>query len=140
MANDNNYLPFRIQCELYWASLTKPAQMSGKYEVKLCNLSEAARQKLEDIGISVKWREDKPEMGMYVSCTSKNYPMQAVLQDGTDVSSEIGNGTKAVVTVKPREWTYQRKKGIALDAKKIVVTELVERKSREEILETSEVL
>jgi hypothetical protein len=36
---------------LYWANLRQRNEMSGKYQVDLCNLNEKQKEALEDAGI-----------------------------------------------------------------------------------------
>ena len=43
----------KIKADIMWAYLTKPNEMSGKYQVDLCNLSEKASEALESMGIDV---------------------------------------------------------------------------------------
>jgi hypothetical protein len=56
----------KIKCDLYWAQLHKVNDMSGKYQVNLCNLSDAACAALEEMGIEVRVGEGKKEEGKIV--------------------------------------------------------------------------
>jgi len=49
----------KINADVYWAQLNKINDMSGKYQVNLCNLSDQAAAALEEIGVSVQ--EDPEE-------------------------------------------------------------------------------
>ena len=49
----------KIKADLMWANLQKRNDMSGKYQVDLCNLSPAAVGALEDMGLAVKSKEDR---------------------------------------------------------------------------------
>jgi 5-enolpyruvylshikimate-3-phosphate synthase len=86
----------KIKCDIYWAQLSKMNEMSGAYQVNLCNLSDAAVEALEEMGISVNQdSEKKADMGRYITCKSKNKPMKAFDVDGDEVTEDIGNGSKA---------------------------------------------
>ncbi len=41
--------PLKIEADLMWAFLDTPNQMSGKYQVDLCNLSKPAIKALEEV-------------------------------------------------------------------------------------------
>jgi hypothetical protein len=43
-----------VKADLYWARLNKVDPMSGKYGVLLCNLSDAAKEKLWGWGLKKK--------------------------------------------------------------------------------------
>lgn len=114
----------KVACDLYWAFHNKPAALSGKYEVTLANLSEAAVTNLSGMGLDVKFREDKPEQGNYILCRS-TLPIEVVDSSGNTVSEMIGNGSKAIATVGSYDWTFKNKKGTSANLKKLVVTQLV---------------
>jgi len=44
----------KIKADIMWAYLDKPNDMSGKYQVDLCNLSDKAAGALEELGLEVK--------------------------------------------------------------------------------------
>lgn len=114
----------KVACDLFWVFNNKVSEMSGKYELSLCNLSPAAVTNLEGLGIPVRFREDKPEQGHFVVCKS-TLPMEIVDQHGTKIEGLIGNGSKGIATVSPWAWTWKNKEGISASLKKLVVTELV---------------
>lgn len=117
----------KIKCDVYWAQLKKINEMSGAYQVNLCNLSDAAAKALEEMGITVNFDEEKKaEMGKYITCKSKNRPMKAFDVDGEEITEEIGNGSKAKALVTPYEWKYKNKNGISASLIKLVITDLVE--------------
>jgi hypothetical protein len=111
----------KMKCELFWAQLTKINEMSGKYQVNLGMLSDAAVKALEDMGVSVS---EKEGMGKCIVCKS-NTPIKAFDADGNEIEELVGNGTKAKVMVSAYEWTYKNKKGVSPSLKKLVVTDLV---------------
>lgn len=58
---------------------------------------------------------EKPTIGAMKTCKVKLTP-----------STELGNGTKAHVAWREREWNYDGKKGLSLDLKSLAVVDLVE--------------
>ena len=125
MTNEKKKLT--IKCDIYWAQLNKMNEMSGAYQVNLCNLSDAAAEALEEMGLSVNQdSEKKADMGKYITCKSKNKPMKAFDVDGDEITEDIGNGSKAKALVGTYDWTYKNKKGVSASLIKLVVTDLVE--------------
>ena len=110
----------KIKADIMWAYLTKPNDMSGKYQVDLCNLSPKATEALEGMGLEVKTKEGK---GKYITCKSSRpitiYDDGGAMLDG----SNLGNGSQAVALVGTWEWAYQKKKGISPSLKRLVVTD-----------------
>ena len=110
----------KIKADIMWAYLAKPNEMSGKYQVDLCNLSDKAAEALEDLGIEVKQKEGK---GKFITCKSTR-PILAFDDGGTTIDgSTLGNGSKAVALVGSYEWAYQKKKGVSPALKKLVITD-----------------
>lgn len=110
----------KIKADIMWAYLTKPNEMSGKYQVDLCNLSDKATEALQDMGLEVKAKEGK---GKYITCKSTR-PI-TIYDDGGSIldGSVLGNGSQAVALIGTWEWAYQKKKGISPSLKKLVITE-----------------
>ena len=46
----------KVKADIMWAYLDKVNDMSGKFQVDLCNLSDKAADALQDIGLEVKFR------------------------------------------------------------------------------------
>ena len=100
----------KIKADIMWAYLTKPNEMSGKYQVDLCNLSDNASKALEDLGIDVKTKEGK---GKFITCKSTR-PITAYDDGGSQIDgSLLGTGS------------YQKKKGVSPGLKRLVVTEYI---------------
>lgn len=113
----------KIKADVMWAQLDKVNEMSGKYQVNLCNLSDAAVVALEEMGISVP---DKEGQGRYITCKSAN-PIKAFDNDGVELAGvKIGNGSKAKAIITSYEWKYKNKKGVSPSLRKLVITDLVE--------------
>ncbi len=126
----------KFKCDIMWAQLAKVNDMSGKFQVNLCNLSDAAAKALEELGISTL---NKEGMGNYITCKS-NTPMKAFGTEGDEISELIGNGSRAKAVVKPYEWTYKNKKGVSPSLVKLVITDLVEYASAGGSLDDDELL
>jgi len=47
----------KIKADVMWAYLDKPNEMSQKYQVDLCNLSDPAVSALESMGLTVRQKE-----------------------------------------------------------------------------------
>lgn len=111
----------KIKADIMWAYLDRMNDMSNKYQVDLCNLSDAAVSALEGMGIPVNQKEGK---GYYITCKSKN-EIRAYGSDGAEiVGSTVGNGSKAIAMIEPYEWTWKNKEGVSASLKKLVITEL----------------
>jgi len=117
----------KINAKVEWAFLNSPNEMSGKYQVDLCNLSPKAVDALQGLGITIQYRDDKPGKGSYITCKSSN-PIKAYdeagMPLGTDVS--VGNGSGATALVGFYEWTFKSKKGVSPSLNKLVITDLIE--------------
>lgn len=114
----------KINATLEWANLSIPNEMSGKYQVDLCNLSDAAVAALSEMGVEARYREDKPEKGYYITCKSVR-PIKAYDTDGNVIEDLVSNGSKATAIVGTYEWEFKKKKGISPSLQKLVVTDMV---------------
>lgn len=128
----------KVKCDIYWASMDRVNDMSNKYQVDLCNLSDAAVKALESMGIECRSNDKAPEKGMYITCKSNN-PIKSYDSDGQQLtgfpltdsgepspqSIAIGNESKGIALVGFYEWSYKNKAGISPSLRKLVVTDLV---------------
>jgi hypothetical protein len=113
----------KIKANVMWAFLNKPNEMSGKYQVDLCDLSDKAVEGLEGIGLEVKFKEGK---GNYITCKSQR-PIYAYDDGGTEIGERlVGNGSEAVCVISTYDWTFKAKKGKSPSLKKMVITDLKE--------------
>jgi hypothetical protein len=127
----------KIKADVMWAQLDKVNEMSGKFQLNLCNLSEAAVVALEEMGITVA---DKEGQGRCITCKSAN-PIKAFDNDGVELAGvKIGNGSKAKAIITSYEWKYKNKKGVSPSLKKLVITDLVEYGGGSADLDDEEVL
>lgn len=114
--------PLKIAADIMWAFLDTPNQMSGKYQVDLCNLSPKAIAALEDIGVNVRNKEGK---GFFVTAKSIK-PVSTLDSDGVPITVKVGNGSKGVALVQPYAYKASGKAGVAVGINKLVVTDLIE--------------
>jgi hypothetical protein len=116
--------PVKFRAEVMWCFHNKPNEMSGKYQMDLCNLSENAVEAIKSLGLEVRTRQDKPEKGFFITAKSNN-PISVFDAKGVDLSNvAIGNGSKVVVVLSSYDWTWKNKKGRSASIKKLVVEEL----------------
>jgi len=112
----------KLKATLFWCQHNKVNDMSGKYQIDLGELSDAAVQALEEMGIDVKEKEGQ---GRYITCKSSK-PIKVLDTDGDLIEEDIGNGSKAKAVISSYEWKYKNKKGVSPSLQKIIVTEHVE--------------
>lgn len=115
--------PMKIEADIMWAFLDTPNQMSGKYQVDLCNLSKNAIKALEEVGVNVRNKDDK---GFFVTAKSKNYAISAVDQAGNPIAGKVGNGSRGIALIKTYPYNMNGKKGVGVGINKLVITKLVE--------------
>ncbi|MDB4308021.1 hypothetical protein N9985_01900 [Gammaproteobacteria bacterium] len=115
--------PLTINTELYWANLSTTNQMSGKYQVDMSRLSDAAVEALEEQGFAVKNKDDA--RGNFITVKSTN-PMRAYNTHGDEISCLVGNESKAKAVLGSYDWDFQGKKGRSPTCLKLVITDLNE--------------
>ena len=126
---ENNMV--KIAATVAFPSLTRTDQMSGKYSVQLANLSDKAAEKLEELGMNVKFKDDKYNRGRFIECKSKfpidNSKFQTVVDDqGLPVDpDQVGPGSKVEVLLKTYDWkSPMGQTGTSAFVTKMVVKEL----------------
>jgi hypothetical protein len=112
----------KLKAVVMWCQNKEPNEMSGKHQIDLTQLSDAAVEALEAMKIDVK---EKEGMGKYITCKSAR-PIKVLDIDGDEIQEKIGNGSKAKCIVSSYEWKYKNKKGVSPSLQKIVITDLVE--------------
>jgi|TARA_R110000782_G_scaffold96160_2_gene180574 hypothetical protein len=117
----------KIKADVFWCQHDKINEMSGKFQLNLCNLSDAAAAAFEGMGINVQVGDGgKADMGKYITCKSEK-PIRVYDTDGDEITdTQIGNGSKAKALVSSYEWTYKNKKGVSPSLRKLIITDLVE--------------
>ena len=125
---DNNMV--KIAATVAFPSLTRTDQMSGKYSIQLANLSDAAAEKLEELGMNVKFKDDSYGRGRFIECKSKfpidNSKFQTVVDDqGLALDPDlVGPGSKVEALLKTYEWKMGGNTGTSAYVTKLVVKEL----------------
>ena len=120
----------KIAATVAFPSLTRTDAMSGKYSIQFANLSDAAAEKLEELGVNVKFKDDSYGRGRFIETKSKfpidNSKFQTVLDDsGLPVDPDsIGPGSKVEALLKTYDWSMGGKQGVGARVVKIVVKEL----------------
>ena len=112
-----------------WASVFEPNELSGKYQVDICNLDKKTVNELESVGIDVKTGEgDKAEKGRYIIAKSAKYPPKIVDNRGDviDATVLIGNGSQIKASIRPYEWNFKGKAGVGAGLNSLMVLSLVE--------------
>jgi hypothetical protein len=130
--------PVKVQADLFWAFLDTPNQMSGKYQVDLCNLSKEAIKTLEGMGVNVRKKDDKPEQGFFITAKSVNYPITATDSEGNPIKAKVANGSKGIALLKPYEYTYRNQKGVGVGINGLVITDLIEYQDNKSNLVTAD--
>lgn len=117
--------PIKVQADIMWAFLDTPNQLSGKYQVDLCNLTKGAVDALKSMGVNVLSKSEQPEKGQYITAKSVNYPIKTEDVNGAPITAKVGNGSKGIALLKPYEYSYKGKKGVGIGINKLIVTDLV---------------
>lgn len=135
--------PIRVTGEIFYATdmvqFNEYTEAAQKYVAQIGKLSEAAAEKLKEMGIHVGENELK---GLNISCKS-NYKHTVFDEDGNEIDPKIiGNGSKCVALVGTYEWKFGKKSGKAASLKKLIVTDLIkyEAKKKEKEEEFEDVL
>jgi hypothetical protein len=115
-----------------WARVLdgSPNDLSGKYQVDICNLDENTVTELTDRGITIKNDEDR---GDYVTAKAPRPPrlMDASKRDWN--GANIGNGSIIKISAKPYPWNFKGKSGVGLGLNQLMVVEHVEYTGAEEL-------
>jgi len=113
-----------IKAVVYWAQLEEKNDLSEKYQVDLGQLTDAAVEALESLGIDVKFDENL--RGNYITCKSSR-PIFAKDEDGASLKGiRVGNGSEAVGVVGTYEWKFKGKPGLSPSLNQLVITSLME--------------
>jgi hypothetical protein len=115
--------PVKFEAEVQWAFFNRKSEMSGKYQVDLCNLSDATVKALEAVGLAPRKREDKPEKGWFITAKS-NYEIKPFNTAGEEIKDNVGNGSTAIAMIKPYHWNWKNKSGVSPSLAKITITDL----------------
>tara|TARA_R110000744_G_scaffold378346_1_gene494351 strand:+ start:1574 stop:2011 length:438 start_codon:yes stop_codon:yes gene_type:complete len=116
-----------VNADVYWAFLNNK-NMNEKFSVDLCNLSEAAVEKLQSMGLSANSNDKQPEKGQFVTCKS-DYPIKAYNSDGDLITEIYDNGLKVANQSKGRavlsSYDWKNGKGRSPKMLKFFITDLI---------------
>ena len=111
----------KVKGTVMWADLEKPNDLSGKYQVDIAGLSDAAVNALEDMGLGVKSKEGS---GYYITCKSTR-PIYAYDSKGDQLEGvSVGNGSEAIAVIGYYDWTFKSKEGRSPALKSLKITKL----------------
>ena len=113
-----------VQGKAYWAKLNTPDEMSGKYQIDVCNLSDADITSLEKHGVQPKSRDD--ERGTFITARSKfDVPVISSDKEGMN-GTLIGNGSDVKVKIGfNKDHPMVSQYGTSMYLNKVMVTNLV---------------
>jgi hypothetical protein len=114
--------PLVVNATIFWACLDHKNDMSGKYQVDLTNLTDAAVKEIEMRGMKVANKGD--DRNSFITVKSNN-PIKAYDTNGTEVGFAVGNGSKAKCVLGSYDWTFKTKAGRSPSLLKLVITDLV---------------
>ena len=118
-----------IKGVLEWAHLAKPNEMSGKFQVDVCQLDKDTVKQLKALGLEVQDGKAKGKEGKGFYVTPKaTRPVTIVdaKKNSIDVAESIGNGTTAKVAIRAFDYNYKGKSGVGAGLQAIQIIELVE--------------
>lgn len=109
---------------LFWPFLAKKNDMSGKYQVDVCNLTEEHKEALRGIDLGERIRTKNDERNDFITCKS-NFPPKVKNMARSEIDGEVvGNGTKA--NVKVQAYDAKSYEGTFAGVAAILVVDLVE--------------
>lgn len=116
----------KVKAKVMWANLFKENEMSGKFQVDLCNLDSEAVRAIESLGVDVKQSPTKADKGFFITCKSL-YPILTVDTSGNKLEDIlVGNGTEVTALVSYYDWNFKNKRGRSPSPVKLVIDNLVE--------------
>jgi hypothetical protein len=119
-----------LRGEIFWPSLRKPNELSGKLQYDLGNMDAASLKLLKDSGIPTKNKGD--DRGDFVTVKgSPEYPPKIMDSKRNQLPEPVtlGNGTTVKVPFKTYEWTFKNKSGVAVGIGEIMVLKMVQYES-----------
>jgi len=111
-----------------WASVFDVNDLSGKYQVDICNLDKQTVKDLEKHGLTIKkGKDDKKEYGSYITAKASKYAPKVLDNNAEpmDGSVLIGNGSKIKASISPYSWTFKGKSGVSASLNSLMVLKLV---------------
>jgi hypothetical protein len=118
---------FAITGTAYWAKIQKPDPDTNKYTIDV-TLDDDSKAMLKTLGIS--WRNKGDEKGDFftpwkhaVDLDGNPKELTVLDADKKSFTAPVGNGSKVRIEFYPREWEYQKKKGVRACLTKVTVLE-----------------
>ena len=119
------YQSMVIKGTAQWAHVHEPNDLSGKFQVDICQLDKATVKKLEDVGIEVRQGEgEKEHNGSFIVAKPKRRPK--VMDAAKNIWPSnllIGNGSTVKCSVTPFDWTFKKKSGISASLNSLMVVD-----------------
>ena len=119
------YQSMVIKGTAQWAHVHEPNDLSGKFQVDICQLDKATVKKLEDVGIEVRQGEgEKEHKGSFIVAKTKRRPK--VMDAAKNIWPSnllIGNGSTVKCSVTPFDWTFKKKSGISASLNSLMVVD-----------------
>lgn len=116
-----------VNADIYWAFLNN-LNMNEKYSVDLCNLSPAAVEKLQSMGLRANTNDKQPEKGHFITCKS-SYPIKAYNSAGDLITEIYDEGLKVANESKARAmltyYDWKSGKGRSPRLLKLFITDLI---------------
>lgn len=112
-----------FKTEVQWCFHNKLDE-NGKYSIDLTNLSDNAIKALESIGMEVRYREERPEKGHFVTARSK-FALPILDSNGNSLEDiMIANGSSGVAEVYAWSWEKNKKVGRSITLVKLVLDDV----------------
>jgi len=120
--------PVKIRAKVMWSFHNKLNDLSERYQIDLCDLSDGAVKALEqELNLEVKNNPDKPDHGNYIICKSI-MPLKILDSEGNSLQDvAIGNGSTGVAIVSSYDWQNKGgkiKSGTSATLNKMVIDNL----------------
>ena len=117
------YQSMVIKGTAQWACVHEPNDLSGKFQVDICQLDKATDKKLENDGVNVnKGENGKDYKGSFIVAKTKRRPK--VMDAAKNIWPSnllIGNGSTVKCSVTPFDWTFKKKSGISASLNSLMV-------------------
>jgi hypothetical protein len=112
-----------VNSTVFWPFLSKVNDMSGKFQVDLGCLSDAAVGALEMAGLGVKNKGDDRKNFITVK---SNYPIRVfdTLTKDEIEGSLVGNGSEGNFAVSWYDWNFKGKEGRSPNIKRALISKL----------------
>ncbi len=119
----NMYQSMVIKGTAQWVDVHKPNDLSGRFQVDICQLDKATVKKLEDVGVNVnKGENGKAYKGFFIVAKTKRRPK--VMDAAKNIwpsNLKIGNGSIVKCSITPYDWNFKKKVGIGASLNSLMV-------------------